>query len=141
MPTRSCSHSVARAGPALGGASWARLGSDGVWVPWLAGKGVDIAPLRPANCGFDVARPGYDGETGWSAHFCERFAGQALKSIAVRCIVPNGEPQDRIGECIVTRTGLEGSLIYALAAPLRDQIEPRCATRSKPRAARHSRST
>lgn len=110
---------------ALGGASWARLGSDGVWVPWLAGKGVDIAPLRPANCGFDVARPGYDGETGWSAHFCERFAGQALKSIAVRCIAPNGEPQDRIGECIVTRTGLEGSLIYALAAPLRDQIEAR----------------
>ncbi|MBL8445080.1 MAG: TIGR03862 family flavoprotein [Zoogloeaceae bacterium] len=110
---------------ALGGASWARLGSDGAWVPWLASRGVDIAPLRPANCGFDVARPGTDGEIGWSAHFCERFAGQALKSIAAGFVAADGETQHRIGECIVTRSGLEGSLIYALSAPLRDLIETR----------------
>lgn len=110
---------------ALGGASWARLGSDGAWVPWLADLGVDIAPLRPANCGFDVVRPGADSETGWSAHFCERFAGQALKSIAAGFDTLDGEPLHRVGECIVTRTGLEGSLIYALSAPLRDLIETR----------------
>lgn len=110
---------------ALGGASWARLGSDGAWVPWLAGQGIDIAPLRPANCGFDVLRPGAQSETGWSDHFCERFAGQALKSIAAGFVAPDGKPQHRIGECIVTRTGLEGSLIYALSAPLRDLIETR----------------
>lgn len=108
---------------ALGGASWARLGSDGAWVPWLADQGIDIAPLRPANCGFDVVRPGSHNETGWSDHFCERHAGQALKSIAAGFVMPDGEPQLRVGECIVTRTGLEGSLIYALSAPLRDLIE------------------
>jgi uncharacterized flavoprotein (TIGR03862 family) len=94
---------------ALGGGSWARLGSDGAWVPLLRGRGIAVASLKPANCGFDVA---------WSAHFREKFAGQPLKSV----VASFGE-QQRQGEFVVTRHGVEGSLIYALSAALRDAIE------------------
>ncbi|MBU0500257.1 MAG: TIGR03862 family flavoprotein [Gammaproteobacteria bacterium] len=94
---------------ALGGGSQAKLGSDGAWVPLLEGYGAVVAPLRPANCGFDV---------GWSDHFRERFAGEPLKSVAIHFV---GET--RRGECLVTGQGVEGSLIYALSAPLRDAIE------------------
>jgi hypothetical protein len=94
---------------ALGGGSWGRLGSDGAWVPWLAARGVAVAPLRPANCGFDVQ---------WSDHFREKFAGQPLKPV-----VASFRGQRRQGEFVVTRHGVEGSLIYALSAPLRDAIE------------------
>jgi uncharacterized flavoprotein (TIGR03862 family) len=93
---------------ALGGGSWARLGSDGAWVPLLAGRGVDIAPLQPANCGFDVA---------WSAHFRERFAGQPVKPV----VAALGERSQQ-GEFNITASGIEGGLIYALSAPLRDAL-------------------
>ena len=102
---------------ALGGGSWPRLGSDGCWTPWLAARGVDIAPLQAANCGFDVW--GRDGE-GWSTHFCSRFAGEPLKSVAIRWAA-SGE-QARKGEFVVTETGVEGSLIYSAAASLRDEL-------------------
>ena len=95
---------------ALGGASWPRLGSDGAWVPLLAQRGVPVAPLQPANCGFDV-------EGGWSEHFASRFAGQPFKSVALRC-----GPFERKGEFVATATGIEGSLVYAASAWLRDQI-------------------
>jgi len=99
---------------ALGGGSWAKLGSDGAWVPLLAAHGVPIAPLRPANCGFDV---------GWSEHFRSRFAGMPLKTVAAGFTDASGVEHRRQGECMVTETGLEGSLIYALSAPLRDTLE------------------
>jgi uncharacterized flavoprotein (TIGR03862 family) len=98
---------------ALGGGSWARLGSDGAWMPVLQARGVAVTPLRPSNCGFDVA---------WSAHFRSRFAGQPLKSVAIACTDASGSPISRNGQFVVTATGVEGSLIYALSAPLRDQI-------------------
>ena len=91
---------------ALGGASWARLGSDGAWVPWLAGQGVAIAPFRPANCGFDAA---------WSDTMRTRFAGVPVKSVALRF----GDAQAQ-GDFVVTEHGVEGSAIYALSAALRD---------------------
>lgn len=94
---------------ALGGGSWAKLGSDGAWVPLLQQRGVDVAPLRPANCGFDV---------NWSDHFREKFAGQAVKSVAVSF----GDVQQQ-GEMMVTAAGIEGGLIYALSSRLRDEIE------------------
>lgn len=108
---------------ALGGASWAKLGSDGAWVPRLAERGVSIAPLRPANCGFDV-RTGAAGTTasGWSEHFRSRFAGQPLKSVELTFTDAGGEHYQRAGECMISDHGLEGSLIYALSAPLRDTI-------------------
>ena len=93
---------------ALGGASWPRLGSDGGWADILSAQGVAIAPLRPANCGFTVA---------WSDGF-RRFEGAPLKRIAIAF----GGRSVR-GEAIVTREGLEGGAIYALAAPLRDAID------------------
>ena len=93
---------------ALGGASWPRLGSDGAWWPWLRSRGVDLAPLLPSNCGFDVA---------WSAYFSQRFAGQPLKSVALA--MPGFHQR---GEFVVTATGVEGSLIYAASAALREAI-------------------
>lgn len=105
---------------ALGGGSWARLGSDGAWVAPLRAAGVDVADLLPANCGFDVAPPGTGA--GWSAHFLERFRGQPLKSVRARFTDATGTPHERAGECLISATGIEGGLIYALSAPLRDTI-------------------
>lgn len=99
---------------ALGGASWARLGSDGAWAPWLQARGVDVAPLRPANCGFDGS--------GWTEHFSSRFAGQPFKSVAVSFTDSQGRHFARKGEFVATATGIEGSLIYAASALLRDEI-------------------
>lgn len=105
---------------ALGGASWPRLGSDGAWVAWLQAHGVPVAPLRSANCGFDAA--GRDGQ-GWSAHLRERFAGAPLKSVALRLAAPDGAVFERKGEFVLTAHGVEGSLVYAASAWLRDTIE------------------
>ncbi len=99
---------------ALGGGSWARLGSDGAWLPLLTERGIDSAPLRPANCGFDV---------NWSEHFRERFAGQPLKAVTASCVDGDGIAHKRQGECVITDSGIEGGLIYALSAFLRDRIE------------------
>jgi len=91
---------------ALGGASWPRLGSDAAWVEKLRRRGVTVAPLLAANCGFDV---------GWSDHFRERFAGQPVKPV----VLSVGEARHR-GEFVVTAHGVEGSGIYPLSARLRD---------------------
>jgi predicted flavoprotein YhiN len=143
---------------ALGGASWPQLGSDGTWVATLAARGIDIAPLRPSNCGFEIA---------WSDHFRERHAGEPLKSVVAtftpctpsrnaQLPLPPGEgrgegdlfEQDTLtltlshgereleqriakesivkqGECLIDAHGIEGGLIYALSAALRDEIEAR----------------
>ncbi|OCX93700.1 MAG: NAD(FAD)-utilizing dehydrogenase [Pseudomonas sp. CO183] len=95
---------------ALGGGSWARLGSDGAWVPLLHDRGIAIAPLKPANCGFEVA--------GWSEHLREKFAGAPLKTVSLA--LPGEAP--RKGEFVLTATGLEGSLVYALSARIREAI-------------------
>lgn len=100
---------------ALGGGSWARLGSDGAWVPWLQAQGVSVAPLLPANCGFEV-------DQGWSAHFSSRFAGQPFKSVAIEFVDAQGHRFARKGEFVATESGVEGSLIYAASAWLRDEI-------------------
>lgn len=105
---------------ALGGASWPRLGSDGAWWPLLQRVGANLAPLQPANCGFDVL--GRDG-TGWSEHFASRHAGAPLKSVAMEVPRADGTRCRQLGECVVTQYGIEGSLVYAAAAGLRDQIQ------------------
>ena len=108
---------------ALGGASWPRLGSDGSWVPLLQARGVALAPLQSANCGFDVW--GRDG-AGWTPHFVERHAGEPLKSVALQIGLPGSASHwQRKGEFVATATGLEGSLIYAASAQLRDDLN-RC---------------
>ena len=93
---------------ALGGGSWARLGSDGAWVNWLSQAGVKVETLKPSNCGFDVA---------WSPVFKEKFDGQPIKSV----VLSFGEFHQQ-GEFIVTKEGVEGSLVYAASAPMRDEI-------------------
>lgn len=104
---------------ALGGGSWARLGSDGRWQGWLGDLGVGVRALRPANCGFDVAGSGvhHTGE-GWSPSLRDGHEGAPLKGVVLHA--PGFE---RKGECVLTRTGLEGSLVYAASAGLRDAIE------------------
>lgn len=96
---------------ALGGGSWQRLGSDGAWVPLLAERAVDIAPLRPSNCGFEVQ--------GWSELFRDKFAGAPVKPVALS--LDDGAP--RQGEFVVTAGGIEGSLVYALSSAIRERIE------------------
>jgi len=108
---------------ALGGASWSRLGSDGVWVPWLQALGVPVAPLQPSNCGFDVAGAAHRAGPGWSDHFRARCAGQALKSVAIELRDPLGTPWRQAGEFVVTQYGVEGSLVYAASSRLREAID------------------
>jgi uncharacterized flavoprotein (TIGR03862 family) len=93
---------------ALGGGSWPQLGSTGAWQPWLREAGADVAPLVPANCGF---------ECGWSAHVRERFAGAPVKPVVLRF-----NDFERQGEFVLSEYGVEGSLIYAVSARLRDAI-------------------
>lgn len=100
---------------ALGGGSWARLGSNGAWVPLLQAKGVAVTPLLPSNCGFDV-------KNGWTEHFASRFAGQPFKSVAISFTNSDGVVFVRKGEFVVTQTGVEGSLIYAASSLMRNEI-------------------
>lgn len=93
---------------ALGGGSWSRLGSDGAWVPWLEQVGVKVAALKPSNCGFDV---------NWSPHFRDHFDGHPIKSV----VLLFGSFRQQ-GEFIVTKEGVEGGLIYAASALIRDEI-------------------
>ncbi|MBW8310690.1 MAG: TIGR03862 family flavoprotein [Rhizobium sp.] len=97
---------------AMGGGSWPELGSDGAWVAPLAAAGADVAPLQPANCGFDV---------GWSEHFASRHAGAPIKPVRL-ALGWEDPPHWRQGECVATATGLEGSLVYFLSAALRERI-------------------
>jgi uncharacterized flavoprotein (TIGR03862 family) len=98
---------------ALGGASWQRLGSDGAWVPLLAARGVGLVPLQPSNCGFDV---------DWSEHLTQRHAGAPLKSVAITWTARDGTRVRQAGEFVLSRGGVEGSLIYAASAALREAI-------------------
>ncbi|MCA9419861.1 MAG: TIGR03862 family flavoprotein [Nitrospira sp.] len=98
---------------ALGGGSWSRLGSDGAWVPLLAGRGVPIAPLKPANCGFDV---------DWSPYIRGRYAGHPVKPVVVAGTNQEGVEFRRQGEFVVTENGIEGGVIYAVSAWIRDEI-------------------
>ncbi|MBW6423707.1 TIGR03862 family flavoprotein [Rhizobium sp. XQZ8] len=93
---------------ALGGASWPRLGSDAAWVPWLKEKSVIIRDIQPANCGFDIA---------WSETFRERFAGEPLKSVSATSDAGTFQ-----GEFVISKHGIEGSLVYAHSAALRDEL-------------------
>lgn len=93
---------------ALGGKSWARLGSDGTWFETLEGSGISIAPFQPSNCGFDCA---------WDEHFIEKFGGQPVKNVVV-----SHEGASLRGDFVVTRHGVEGGVIYPLAASVRDSL-------------------
>lgn len=97
----------------LGGGSWPRLGSDGAWTSWLVEAGVDVSPLKPANCGFD---------TSWSEHFRSRHAGDFLKSVSLAVQTRAGTTPFKQGEFVVTDGGIEGSLVYALSSVIRDEI-------------------
>jgi len=98
---------------ALGGGSWPQLGSDGAWMPLLAARGIDLAPLAPSNCGFDI---------GWSPYLAEKYAGAPLKPVIAHWHDGAGQAHTLQGECVLTETGIEGSLIYAISAELREVL-------------------
>ena len=98
---------------ALGGGSWPQLGSDGAWLPLLQERSVDVATLQPSNCGFDIE---------WSEHLAARHAGAPLKPVVAHWRDANGKEHALQGECVVSAHGIEGSLVYALSAELRDAI-------------------
>ena len=111
---------------ALGGGSWARLGSDGAWVPLLQQAGIATVALEPANCGFDVRMlpvPGGETQPGWSPFFSSKFAGQPFKSVAIRFEGGSGAVFARRGEFVATDKGVEGSLVYAVSALLREAVK------------------
>ena len=98
---------------ALGGGSWPQLGSNAAWVPLLTERGVPLEPLKPANCGFDV---------NWSQHMRIKFAGHPVKPVVVSGLTMEGVEFRQQGELVVTETGLEGGVIYAVSAWVRDEI-------------------
>jgi len=98
---------------ALGGASWPQLGSDGAWAPWLLARGVEIAPLQSANCGFEVA---------WSSYLRDKFAGAPLKSVTMTFTDMRGHTEQRQGEMVISAHGVEGSLIYAFSGRMREYL-------------------
>ncbi|MCW9059547.1 MAG: TIGR03862 family flavoprotein [Gammaproteobacteria bacterium] len=98
---------------ALGGGSWPQLGSTGDWVSLLAERGIPVAPLQPANCGFDAA---------WSEHFRAHRAGEAVKPVRAKVTDPAGKVHEALGEFNITATGVEGGLVYALSTPLRESL-------------------
>lgn len=108
---------------ALGGASWPQLGSNAAWLPLLSARGVSVAPLRAANCGFDLGprRAGAE-ESGWSALFAGKFAGLPIKPVALHFQGQSGRQFARQGEFVVTASGIEGSLVYAASSLLREEI-------------------
>ena len=101
---------------AMGGGSWPQLGSDGAWVPLLQAQAVDVAPLLPSNCGFDV---------DWSALFAGRFAGAPVKSVIVGTQDSHGHTQSAHSEFVITAGGVEGNAIYTLSPALRTAIAQR----------------
>jgi uncharacterized flavoprotein (TIGR03862 family) len=98
---------------ALGGGSWPQLGSDGTWLPLLQARGVEIAPLQPSNCGFDI---------DWSEHLATRHAGAPLRPVVAHWRDSANKEHSLQGECVVSAHGIEGSLVYALSAELRQAI-------------------
>lgn len=98
---------------ALGGGSWPQLGSNAAWLPVLQHLNIDVVPLQPANCGFTVA---------WSGFFRDKFAGQPLKAVRLSFNNTQAERFSQAGELMLTEHGLEGGLIYACSAMLRDEI-------------------
>ena len=91
---------------ALGGASWAKTGSDGAWVPLLQEIGVPVVPFAPANCGAEIE---------WSAFFRQKVGRAPLKNIALRV---NDGTAGR-GELMLTDYGVEGTPVYALTPAVR----------------------
>jgi uncharacterized flavoprotein (TIGR03862 family) len=103
---------------ALGGGSWPETGSDGTWVPTLASLDIPVAPLQPANCGWEFP---------WPPAVLAAAEGQPLKSIAARA----GDAEAK-GELLITRYGLEGGALYQLGPQLRAMAQPEMGIDFKP---------
>lgn len=119
-PTESVAVTSAITILALGGGSWSRLGSNGAWMPLLMQRGIPCAPFRPSNCGYT-----YD----WGAPFIEQFAGSPLKSVVMTVKTVKGVVWRKQGDALISAKGIEGGLVYAASAMIRDQIQKQGACR------------
>ena len=105
---------------ALGGASWPRVGSDGLWATTLAAAGIEVILLAPSNCGVEIA---------WSEVFRERFEGVPLKQVVLstadgNATLEHAAPDRRArGDVVVTRNGLESGPIYSLSRVIRERLQ------------------
>lgn len=99
---------------AFGGASWPQLGSDGAWLKIFQEQKLAAAPLTASNCGFELP---------WSDYFRQHFAGKPLTSVCATVMSGTGLNNKRQGQFVISETGIEGSLIYALSAQIRTQID------------------
>jgi len=99
---------------ALGGGSWARLGSDGAWLAHFQARGIHCAPFRPSNCGFDVP---------WTDSFIQQHAGTPLKSVVLTVKSVTGQVWRKQGDALISSKGIEGGLVYAGSALIRDNIQ------------------
>ena len=93
----------------LGGASWSKTGSDGLWTRYFEEKNIRIEPFQASNCAYRVA---------WSDAFLAQAEGKSLKNIALKC----GDKSQK-GELVITKFGLEGGAIYALSPAIRQQLK------------------
>jgi uncharacterized flavoprotein (TIGR03862 family) len=98
---------------AMGGGSWAKLGSDGRWVEPLRQAGVLVHDLVPANCGFEVL---------WSDYMKGKYAGEPIKSVEMTCEASDAETVSIKGEFVITGHGIEGSLVYAQSRLIRQAL-------------------
>ena len=99
---------------ALGGASWPLLGSTGSWAKVLEEKGLNLAPFKPSNMGFNIT---------WSEVFKEKFSGVPLKNVTLSVRDINAKTHSQLGELLISEYGVEGSLIYTYSKYIREQLE------------------
>jgi uncharacterized flavoprotein (TIGR03862 family) len=99
---------------AMGGGSWLRLGSDGQWLSVLNKAGVETQPLTASNCGFDYP---------WSTYIQQEFAGQPIKTATLSVITNGQELFRRRGEALISREGIQGSLIYAASRSIQQCLQ------------------
>lgn len=99
---------------AMGGASWARLGSDGMWCDPFREQGIHLHNFVPSNCGFNL---------DWTSHFKQKFAGSPLMKVGIDLTDTKGEKRSRTGQFVISETGIEGSLVYAMSSYIRDLIQ------------------
>lgn len=99
---------------ALGGGSWARLGSTAAWLPILTEAGVPVVPLRPSNCGFELS---------WSPHLRGKFGGAPVKSVAMSFTDQLGVVHKKTGDFVISDYGIEGSLVYAFSSMMVEAIQ------------------
>jgi hypothetical protein len=94
---------------ALGGASWAKTGSDGSWADLFKNKGIEIIPFEASNCMYQIE---------WDDKFLKQAEGKSIKNISITC-----NNIERKGEVVITKFGIEGGAVYGLSPQIREELK------------------